>query len=454
MTERLHPEGLYSEDIFGRVGSDERLNRFGYFDLKLSIFHPLVYRRLCQLRGVYDKIINSKAYAIFNDDAKDFEVVQPDHPKAETGYGFFMRHWKKIDFTHNKSLTRDLRIWLIEKYKTQASSDKLLVMPAGMRDFEVDDTGRFIEDEINEYYRKILATSFTLPSDTTTADLPFYDNPRRSMQKGFIDIYEYINKTLYGKKGFIQHKWGRRRIHHGTRNVLSAMDTTARVFDSPNSLTVNDTLLGLFQTVKSILPKSIYALRVFIQPNMGEYQTGYAELVHPKTLKRETVRLSIDTLDRWGTSEGLEKVINSFEKPYKRQKQVMLDGYALALVYQDAHHFRVFHDIDELPEGWDRSLVRPITYAELLYLCNYSGWYEHYTYVTRYPIAGLESMYPSKIYTKTTMQSTTKRELGPDWKPLEGDSYVAREFPSRKKDAAFFDSMSPHPSREAGLTAD
>jgi hypothetical protein len=42
MSDALHPEGLYSEEIFGRVGSDERLNRFGYFDLKLSIFHPLV----------------------------------------------------------------------------------------------------------------------------------------------------------------------------------------------------------------------------------------------------------------------------------------------------------------------------------------------------------------------------------------------------------------------------
>ena len=454
MSDALHPEGLYSEEIFGRVGSDERLNRFGYFDLKLSIFHPLVYRKLCQLRSVYDKILNSKAYAVWDDDAKDFTVVPADTPKAETGYSFFIRHWKKIDFTHNKSLTRDLRIALVTKYKNQAVTDKLLVMPAGMRDYDVDDSGRFIEDEINEYYRKVLATSFTLPSEPSHAELPYYDNPRRSMQTGFNDIYDYISRTLYGKKGFIQHKWGRRRIMNGTRNVLSAMDTTAAVFDSPNSLTINDTLLGLYQTVKSILPKAIYSLRMFLAPNISDANTGYAQLIDPKTLKQTSVRLSIDSLDLWSTSEGLEQIINKFEKPYKRQKQVMIDGHFLALVYRDERHFRILRDIEELPEGWDQKRVRPITYTEMLYLCNYSGWYQHYTYVTRYPIAGLESMYPSRIYTKTTMRSTTLRELGPDWKPLEGDEFIAREYPSREPDAVFFDSMSPHPSREAGLTAD
>ena len=454
MTESLHPEGLYSEEVFGRVGSDERMNRFGYMDLKLAIFHPLIYRKLCQLRQIYDKILNSKAYALWDDEAKDFVVVLPDTPKAETGYGFFMRHWKKIDFSRNKSLTRDLRIALVDKYKKDATSDKLLVLPAGMRDYEVDDSGRFIEDEINEYYRRVLATSFTLPVESSQADLPFYDNPRRSMQQGFNDIYDYISRTLYGKKGFIQHKWGRRRIHNGTRNVLTAMDTTAAVFDSPNSLSINDTLLGLYQTAKSVLPKAIYSLRMFIQPNLGEYQSGYASLLHPKTWERTNVRLTVDSLDRWGTSEGLERVINMFEKPYKRQKQVMIDGHFLALVYRDDRYFRVLRDISELPEGFDRKLVRPITYTELLYLCNYSGWYEHYTYVTRYPIAGLESMYPSRIYTKTTMRSTTLRELGPDWKPLEGDEHLAREYPNRDPDAVFFDSMSPHPSREKGLTAD
>ena len=454
MSDALHPEGLYSEEIFGRVGSDERLNRFGYFDLKLSIFHPLVYRKLCQLRSVYDKILNSKAYAVWDDDAKDFTVVPADTPKAETGYSFFIRHWKKIDFTHNKSLTRDLRIALVTKYKNQAVTDKLLVMPAGMRDYDVDDSGRFIEDEINEYYRKVLATSFTLPSESSHAELPYYDNPRRSMQTGFNDIYDYISRTLYGKKGFIQHKWGRRRIMNGTRNVLSAMDTTAAVFDSPNSLTINDTLLGLYQTVKSILPKAIYSLRMFLAPNISDATTGYAQLIDPKTLKQTSVRLSIDSLDLWSTSEGLEQIINKFEKPYKRQKQVMIDGHFLALVYRDERHFRILRDIEELPEGWDQKRVRPITYTEMLYLCNYSGWYQHYTYVTRYPIAGLESMYPSRIYTKTTMRSTTLRELGPDWKPLEGDEFIAREYPSREPDAVFFDSMSPHPSREAGLAAD
>ena len=57
---------------------------------------------------------------------------------------------------------------------------------------------------------------------------------------------------------------------------------------------------------------------------------------------------------------------------------------------------------------------------------------------------------------ETTLAENLKyfRAIFPDWKPLEGDEHLAREYPNRDPDAVFFDSMSPHPSREAGLGAD
>ena len=37
------PNGRWSEEIFGRVGSKERKERFGYIDLRTKIINPTVY---------------------------------------------------------------------------------------------------------------------------------------------------------------------------------------------------------------------------------------------------------------------------------------------------------------------------------------------------------------------------------------------------------------------------
>ncbi|MEM3451994.1 MAG: hypothetical protein QW835_00005 [Candidatus Hadarchaeum sp.] len=41
---KLDPDGLYSEEIFGRLGSEERKHTFAYIDLRNHrIIHPEVY---------------------------------------------------------------------------------------------------------------------------------------------------------------------------------------------------------------------------------------------------------------------------------------------------------------------------------------------------------------------------------------------------------------------------
>jgi hypothetical protein len=42
----LHPEGLFSTAIFGRVGEDRRLTTLAYIDLKVELIHPLIWHRL------------------------------------------------------------------------------------------------------------------------------------------------------------------------------------------------------------------------------------------------------------------------------------------------------------------------------------------------------------------------------------------------------------------------
>lgn len=452
MSSNFSEDGLFSVSTFGRVGSDERDRRFGVISIKARIFHPLIHKRLVQLKGFYEKIILSQAYAIWDKERGDFVSASATEEGADTGYSFFDKYWESIQFVRNRSLARNLRIDLVEKYRRVAMTDHVLVMPAGLRDIEIDEHGHTKEDEINDPYRRLIAVSNTL-GNVADADNRFIDGPRVSLQRGFDTIYNTVDGLLYGKKGFIQSKYGRRKVFNGTRNTISSMDTTVSYFGGPRSMTVSSTQFGLFQTLKMLLPVAMHYLATGWLSEVFNGADSNAILVDKKTLKPEYVTVRPDTVDRWTSMEGLEKVISSYSDITIRNKPIDVEGYWLGLIYIDDRTFRLFNDIDSLPKEFDRKNVHPLNLTQLLYLCGYQRWYNYYAYVTRFPVTGVGSMYPSEIYTRTTMIASEKYELGPDWKPL-GEEFLAREFPDHLPNATFMDSQSPHPSTLSGLGAD
>ena len=73
------------------------------------------------------------------------------------------KNWKKIEFVRNRSDIRDMRVKLVEMYRDRSMTSKILVLPAGLRDIEVDDNGRTNVHEINALYLKLLSISRVLP---------------------------------------------------------------------------------------------------------------------------------------------------------------------------------------------------------------------------------------------------------------------------------------------------
>ena len=53
----FHPQGLFSNFIFGRQGEDERDVSYSFIDLKTRIFHPLYFKTLTQVNELYGQII-------------------------------------------------------------------------------------------------------------------------------------------------------------------------------------------------------------------------------------------------------------------------------------------------------------------------------------------------------------------------------------------------------------
>lgn len=450
-TDNFHDEGLFSIPIFGRIGSEERDRRFSYIDIKTEIFHPAYYIRLGRLKGLYKSILSGKTHAVWDDEKKDF---MPSTPlEGETGFSFFMRHWKDIKFKETKSVERQQRIEMIEKYKDRAMVSNVLVMPAGLRDLRIDENGRQDEDEINGMYRRVLSIANTIQSKSNDPDSPILDKARHNLQMAFNEIYETLEKMLRGKKGFIQHKWGSRRIFYGTRNVISSMDTSVEELGKANSPKFDDTLVGLYQLAKATLPVTKNLLLTGFLAKVFGGTDSRAPLIDKKTLQSEYVELDPETVDRWSTPDGIEKVIDSYVKPEGRLKPIEIFGRYLGLIYIGPDKtFKLMYSIDELPEDRSREHVYPLTLCHLLYLSGYKRWNGFRAFVTRYPITGVDSIYPSGVYVKTTTPGEMRWELGDDWERL-GEDHVALEFPKPGVNS-HFESMAPHSSRLGKLGAD
>jgi len=452
-TVNFHEEGLFSTSAFGRVGSDERDLKFGFIDIRTTIFHPFFYYQLVNLKGLYRGIMSGKSFAIWDEAEKDFISSDPA-TGGQTGYQFFMEHWEKIQFKKTGSDVRDLRIQFIQKNKGKCLVSKVPVIPAGLRDVQIEENGGVKEGEINEMYRALIQISNGI-NTTTVGNTRVLDTSRHSLQMTMNKIFDFIIGLIEGKNGFFMDRFSARRITNGTRNVLTSMDTSQSFLGGVASPDINSTGLGLFQTLKAALPiAKHHILKGWISRAFNSAE-GNANLVNASSLRREIVKVTSTTIDRWTTSAGIEKVINAYREVSIRNKPILIEGYYLGLLYEGPDDtFKIFGDITELPpeNRFDKKNVRPITFSDLLYISTYRILPKLVVYNTRYPVTGDGSIYPSKPFVKTTLRATSKMELGEDWQPL-GREYIAPEFPDHTTDL-YFDSCSVHPSRYAGLGAD
>jgi hypothetical protein len=446
----FHDDGLYSTTIFGRVGSDQRDTQFSYLDLKVKIFHPKIFRDLMSLKSLYKEIVTGRATAIFDPVSKDF--VADVSEKAETGYSFFVKHFQELELKKSKSPTRQLRIEFINQWRKDALTTFVPVLPAGVRDIEISDNGVATKNEIHDLYYRMLSIANTIPI-TRDMESPAFNIARNALTNTLVEIYELIEGMLAGKNGFILDKWASRRVVYGTRNVLTVMDTSIANLNDSNAPGFDSTTLGLFQVIKGLTPLTIHHLRRMFG-HLVQNGEGQAQLIDPETLRPKWVVLSPEVRDTWSTKDGLLSVIDRYQTVEMRARPIVIEGNYLALIYKGPNKtFKVFFDIHEMPADLDRSHVHPINLVELLYLCGYQHWNKYFAQICRYPITGLGSNYPSRIYVKTTVVGERRVELGDDWNPQEGPEYVAQEFPMTGS-TSYMDTQSPHSTKLVGLSAD
>ena len=455
----FHHEGLFSEEIFGQIGSETRLKRGAYIKLNCHVLHPIVFQNLQAVRRFYIEIISGNSYAVWDNEDKDFKRASADERGADTGFTFFMKHFNQLDLTKSSSLKRNDRIDVIMKYKNLRIIDKIYVIPAAVRDMKEEDT-RMEKDSINKLYTGLLrnAKAMTPGSDTNA----LFDAVHYLIQRRVVELYDFVANLMSGKRGFMEGKYQHRSIARGTRNVITASDMDCETPDAPNAHRIDETKVPLFQAAKGGANFMVYMFKSLFYDQIVSISSENVPLISPKTLNLEYVPLSGKDKDRMMTAEGIERTIDRFRDTANRFNPVTADGpndkkYYLFMVYDEGDRVYITRNVGEFKQRYEQAgkkydpeKMRPLTNVEMLYIVAYHALKGTHATVTRYPVTDDQSIYVSRTHIMTTSPSRIVR-MCQDVKDSEGD-IVLPEYPVNG--ARFVDAVMLHPTRLKSLAAD
>ena len=110
--EDFNKEGIFSQEIFGRLGSVNRKKTFGYVDLQGTFIHPEGFKILTSINTDLTKLILGSENYLINDKG---DLIK-DSEKGSTGVTFFITNFEKINFTNLKT-NKPKHIEYVLKYK-------------------------------------------------------------------------------------------------------------------------------------------------------------------------------------------------------------------------------------------------------------------------------------------------------------------------------------------------
>ena len=458
---KFHPNGLFSEEIFGSITSMERYVTEAAIALNTSIIHPVIFASNIQSKNLYTSIMAGKQYAIFDDEEANFKLADIETEGAGTGYQFFITNLKRLaEAPAPKALRAGNLHQLLVKYKDNLTITNLICLPAGLRDLDMK-SARLSKDDINKLYMSVINLTTSLSGYALSEDAIF-DGIRYQIQLRVADVYEYIMGIISGKSGFLQKHYGARKIAYSTRNVISVAANDGDTFDDRTNIKSDETMVPMLNLIKCFQPfftnyvqKKLYG-ELFVHG-----ATENIAVTNPETLEMEYVVLKASEINKYTTADGVNRIINQFKHVGFRENPISINDdkgktYWLLLTYIDKVNNKVFlgktfDDLKNIAEREDvtieKSDVRALCWVEFLYLAGLQIAHDKHCFVTRYPVLGDGSIYPSKIHITTTSPSD-EMEIIFD----SGLRMIVPHYPQLGK--PYYESLILHPCRLAGLDAD
>ncbi len=455
--------GLFSEQIFGELASPDRVYRKGYVDLHTKIIHPKLYGTLLSLNSLYLKIINGAEYAVFNKTTKDFELTDEDNENADTGITFFLNNAMNIVPKESGAIRRDTKVKIFLQNKDKLFIDKILVIPAGLRDYS-DKNGRGEYDDINKLYMTVINISKALMDKMDDSKL--FDPVIKTIQKKTLEIYEYIWNILDGKKGYIQSKYGARGVALGTRNVIGSTNMSAKSADDPSLLHSDEVLIPLYQAINMVKPILIHKLKLIFFNQVFNADTVQASLIDKDKYILSYHSVPLSEKQKFLASEKIEDMITAFKDDVVKHMPVTIKAddkkeYYLGLTYtykDMVYYFRSKADLEKylidnnVVKSLAESNIKPLTYFEMFYIAIQTAL-PFYTLTTRFPVTGTGSIYPAKIQVATTTEfDSYKLTMVADMFTGEGQQVDLPRYP--RQDVTPIAGMVVHPMSLKALGGD
>lgn len=214
--------GVFSELIFGKIGSKERVKQFGYIDLKRKYMEPFIFSKIAKLgTNIKNCALQLNTFEI---DVKHGMLVEKDGGK--NGIQFLYEVWDRLNLDNVKTDSNSAFIeYLKKRTKDDIFIDKWLVSPAGTRDFKKDQIGKIQYDEINTEYINLIRTINAATLGAEDSVLSMVTNLgsseiEKNVQRRLNTIYKFYALKPATKTGVMRSMLLSKRIDFTARLIL------------------------------------------------------------------------------------------------------------------------------------------------------------------------------------------------------------------------------------------
>lgn len=211
----FHVDGLFSEKIFGVIGSNERKETFAYMNLYAKVIHPTALELILRLDRKINSFISAEKY--FSIDSKGTLV---EDQNGVTGISEFIKMFPKIKFRTGTDTRQKFADLLKEEYGNgTVFIDRVLILPPELRPAYMDETGEWTVDELNNVYQAMMKRASQVRSSGGSG--PLFDLMNFSLQRAVMDHNTYIKTRIEKKDGLIRNQMLGKRVDFSARAVIT-----------------------------------------------------------------------------------------------------------------------------------------------------------------------------------------------------------------------------------------
>lgn len=402
--------------------------------------------------GSLGKILTGEKYAIIAN--KKIEVVNPDFNGAETGIQFLYDNFEQINWIDEleesaiDSLDKKTRLKFIKSLKkNEFFVDKWLVLPPFYR--AESSVNRSMGDAINKLYKELISKvkglnmgfSFSVFGAETTIRI----------QNLLKELYLATTAPISGKNLLIEKGKQDATLAGSGKNSMIRKHMLGKTVDWSASSVITSPTNSNANTLKDKPVPFGYGafplatLLSLFQPFYVQYCTDFFETYLAQFYNDNANNIKKINLNQYGPTQ-VEKLIKRFIKDQNDRTAPLSFNFIDSDGNENEMGLALYEFKTEADAKNNVNFVkRPFTLMDLLFIASKDVLAGKHVYVTRFPVANFQNIYPSRIKVLTTAKTSKKfiklGNLGEAYAEFEDYPLIRYNNNISKIDSAFYDVM-------------